>query len=166
MLDSARYSITERKGGIGCVRDTLPILVHVKHSLTRSPFSSSALTTRPRPRSFPSHAGARHQTPNRNVWTSLMTSVRFRDCSMHSCLHSSCCRVGSHLAMSRIVSIRLRPSFLVLLTSCGDDKKSHIYTVSLVLVLFHLTLRMGGMHHNYVYRILIDRWSCRGPMGH
>ena len=119
-----------------CTCYTLPILVHIKHSLTRSPFSSSALTTRLRPRSLPSHGGVRHQTPNRSVWTSLMTSARFRDCSMLSCLRSSCCRVGSHSAIYQIVSTRLRPSFLVLLSSCGDDNKSHIYTICLVLDFF------------------------------
>ena len=76
---------------------------------------------------------------------------------MHSCLLSSSCRVGGHSAICQIVSTQLRPNFLVLLSSCGDENESYIYTICLVLdffFFFRFMLKNEWLHfHDYVYRI-------------
>jgi hypothetical protein len=129
-LDGVRYTVTARKSGIGYVCN-LPFQRNFSprrsspHSRVLI-LSSSALTTTRLP-SFHSHAGARHQALNSSTWKSLMAPALSPACSMPSCLHLLCCRAGSRLVMCQIVSTRPHPSFLALVTSCGDKHREYIY---------------------------------------
>ncbi|KAI0251587.1 hypothetical protein BJV78DRAFT_1210980 [Lactifluus subvellereus] len=165
-LDDARYTITERKDGVGYVRThLLPCGTRRSLHLHTPHFSSSAQTTQIRLASL-SRAGARRRTPNRSTLMSSETPAGYQAYLTRLCSHLLCCRVGSPSATCRTASTLLRPNFMVSATFLGgvDNlfKLPWLYArllfwsfvVILMFMAWYLSVCIGYVH----------RWSGRWPM--